>query len=112
MMKQKKPQNVMGNMNAVENEQILDSDFAYVERKGDIHDAKLQTKPTTFAKDALKRFAKNKSSVVGAVIIGILLIGSFASFFSPYDIDAPHANETFIEPKLFNAGTGFWDDFA
>ena len=84
-------------------------EFVNQEAGGKIHDAKLQTKPTTFAKDALKRFAKNKSSVVGAIIIGVLLIGSFASFFSPYDIDAPHANETFIEPKLFNAGTGFWD---
>ena len=74
-----------------------------------IHDQKLETKPTTFAKDALKRFVKNKSSVVGAVIIGILLAGSFLSFLSPYDIRNPHADESLLPAKIFDSGTGFWD---
>ena len=42
-----------------------------------IHDSKFETKPTTFAKDAFKRFCKNKSSVVGAIIVGLLLLFSF-----------------------------------
>ena len=74
-----------------------------------IHDQKFETKPTTFAKDALRRFRKNKSSVVGAIIIGILLLGSFLSFLSPYDIRSAHTDETLLPPKLFSAGTHWWD---
>ena len=60
-----------------------------------IHDEALKTKPTTFAKDALKRFAKNKSSVVGAIIIGILLLGSFTlPFITGHDI------KTFAESQI------------
>ena len=51
-----------------------------------IHDQKFETRPTTFARDAFKRFCKNKSSVVGAIIIGVLLMGSFLSFLSNVDI--------------------------
>ena len=98
----------------LENEQVQQFDpamFELVNKDGNvkIHDQKLETKPTTFAKDALKRFAKNKSSVVGAVIIGVLLMGSFLSFLSPYDIRNPHADESLLPAKLFPAGTGWWD---
>ncbi len=74
-----------------------------------IHDQKFETKPTTFAKDALKRFAKNKSSVVGACIIGALLFGSFLSLFSPHNIKKVNSDETLLPAKIFKAGTGWWD---
>lgn len=74
-----------------------------------IHDAKFETKATTFARDALKRFVKNKSSVVGAVIIGVLLLGSFLSVFSPHNIKVASADETLLPGKVFKAGTGWWD---
>ena len=75
-----------------------------------IHDEALKTKPTTFAKDALKRFAKNKSSVVGAIIIGILLLGSFTlPYITGYNIKTPQSDLGLLGPKLFNAGTGWWD---
>ena len=48
---------------------VTDSDFVYVQKDEHIHDKKFQTKPTTFFKDALRRFAKNKSSVIGAIIL-------------------------------------------
>ena len=85
--------------------------FEYVSSKDEfIHDEALKTKPTTFAKDALKRFAKNKSSVVGAIIIGILLLGSFTlPYITGHDIKTPHADLSLMTPKLFKAGTGFWD---
>ena len=91
--------------------QIDPSQFELVNVDTDtkIHDQKLETKATTFAKDALKRFAKNKSSVVGATIIGLLLLGSFASIFSPHDIKTANADETLLPPKLFKTGTGWWD---
>ena len=79
------------------------------DKDSQIHDEKFKTKPTTFAKDAFKRFCKNKSSVVGAVIIGILLLGSFLSTFSPYDIRNSHTDQSLLTPKLFDTGFGFWD---
>ena len=87
------------------------SKFTLVNKNKDakIHDQKFETKPTTFAKDAFKRFCKNKSSVVGAIIVGILLIGSFLSFLSPYDIRSAQAYAQLLPAKLFEAGTGWWD---
>ena len=84
--------------------------FELVERTETIHDKKLETKATTFAKDALKRFAKNKSSVVGAVIIAVLLLGSFIiPAVSPYPTSGSYISQSLLPPKLFKAGTGFWD---
>ena len=37
-------------------------DFQLVNENKKISDVKFETKPTTFLKDAVKRFAKNKSS--------------------------------------------------
>ena len=74
-----------------------------------IHDQKFETRPTTFARDAFKRFCKNRSSVVGAIIIGVLLMGSFLSFLSPYDIRTAQAYCAKLPGKVFDAGTGFWD---
>lgn len=86
------------------------SDFTFVQAEKELKDQKLERKPTTFFKDALKRFRKNKSSVAGAVILGIIaLLTIFVPIISQSDIDTTHAYETLLEPKLFPAGTGFWD---
>ena len=64
---------------ALDNEIVFEAnDFQFVQKDKKIHDTKFETKTTTFAKDAFKRFCKNKSSVVGAIIIGLLLLGSLA----------------------------------
>lgn len=84
--------------------------FELVNVGSGISDHKFDSKPTTFVKDAFKRFCKNKSSVVAAVILGILLFLSIiVPLFSVNDINRVSANERFLEPKLFPAGTGFWD---
>ena len=57
--------------------ELSDNDFEFVQKEKSIHDVKFKTKPTTFMKDAFKRFCKNKSSVVAACILGILLVFSF-----------------------------------
>ncbi|MDE6655434.1 MAG: ABC transporter permease [Anaeroplasmataceae bacterium] len=75
-----------------------------------IHDSKFETKPTTFAKDAFKRFCKNKSSVVGAIIVGLLLLFSFILPLAiPHDISKPNLSQAYMPSKLFPTGTGFWD---
>ena len=85
-------------------------DFVLVQNDIRITDKKLETKPTTFFKDALRRFGKNKSSVVGFIILSILiLLAIFVPIISPYDIDTVKSEEKFLEPKLFDAGFGFWD---
>lgn len=84
--------------------------FELVGDKRVLHDVKLDTKPTTFLKDSFKRFCKNKSSVVAAVILGILILFSiFVPLFSTRSTDTVSTGEQFLEPKLFEAGTGFWD---
>jgi len=89
---------------------INNDDFDLVQKDTHIHDTKLETKPTTFFKDAMKRFRKNKSSVAGGIILGVIVLLAFILPFAlPYEIDAPLTSETFLEPKLFSAGTGWWD---
>ncbi|MCR5332099.1 MAG: ABC transporter permease [Lachnospiraceae bacterium] len=87
-----------------------DDDFVMVQKDTRIKDKKLETKPTTFFKDAMKRFAKNKSSVVGGIILGILVVMSIVvPIVITDDIDNVKSSERFLAPKLFEAGTGFWD---
>ena len=90
--------------------QFRDDDFQLIQEDIRIMDTKLETKPTTFFKDALRRFRKNKSSVAGAYILTILiLLAIFVPIFSPYNIEQVSTSEGFLAPKLFKAGTGFWD---
>ena len=92
-------------------DEFTEFDFQYVHADKDtkIHDEEFKSKPTTFAKDALRRFAKNKASVVGAVIIGILLLGSFLSGLSPYKINEADAGYGLMLPKIRDGGDGWWD---
>lgn len=90
--------------------QFRADDFVLTQENIRIMDTKLETKPTTFMKDAFRRFCKNKSSVVGAIILGILiLMAIFVPALSPFDIEHVNTTEAFLAPKLFEAGTGFWD---
>lgn len=93
------------------NEFTLTEDaFTLVQSDVSIHDKKFETKPTTFVKDAFRRFCKNKSSIVGAIIILIIfLLAIFVPIFNGNDVKNTHPSETLIVPKLFKAGTGFWD---
>ena len=86
------------------------SDFELAQENKKIYDAKFETKPTTFLKDSLKRFAKNKSSIVASFILGIIvLLAIVVPMVSPYDIDTIKKSEQLLAPKLFESGTGFWD---
>lgn len=53
---------------------IPKSEFTFVDRSGDIHDKKLETKPIGYFKDVWLRFCRNKSSVVAAIIILMLVL--------------------------------------
>lgn len=93
--------------------EIQEGDFKLVQTDIKLHDEAMQSKPTTFIKDAFKRFAKNKSSIVGAVVLGIIILGAiFIPVISQADIDptsVANAYQTKLFPKAFEAGTGWWD---
>lgn len=97
---------------------ISADDFRFVQQDEHIHDVKFTTKPTTFFKDAMRRFSKNHSSVVGGIILGFLFILSIILPIEgvlPFNVDIQSADatnlnyETNLPAKLFEAGTGFWD---
>ena len=94
-------------------EKITDADFELVEVDSSVHEQKFQTKPTTFFKDSLRRFRKNKSSVVAAYILGGLLLLSFlVPVIDKSDLSDENPNlayEKYLAPKLFKSGTGWWD---
>ena len=94
----------------IEDADISQDDFVLTQVDSTVHEQKFQTKPTTFLKDSIKRFGKNKSSVVAAYILGALLLMSFiVPLVDPSNTKGAHQYETYLAPKLFKAGTGFWD---
>lgn len=99
----------------VNDPEISKDDFKLVQVDAKIHDQKFQTKPTTFLKDCFKRFCKNKSSVVASFILGILFVLSIiipatCKTSEAHEIGEQHVHPyIYLEPKLFPAGTGFWD---
>ena len=53
---------------STDGEELDSSSFSFVQQDKKIHDTKFVTRPTTFLKDAFRRFRKSKSSVVGGII--------------------------------------------
>ncbi len=87
--------------------EVTKEDFELVNGESKIHDKGFDTKPTTFFKDAMKRFSKNHSSVVGAIIIGILIL---MAIFVPIIDKNPVSTspyQTLMAPRLFSKGN-FW----
>ena len=98
---------------AARDPEIKAEDFTLQQADKEIHEQKFQTKPTTFLKDSLKRFKKNKSSVVAAYILGILISISVVTIIvnkaTGYDVTKGDAQYAYLQPRLFSGGTGFWD---
>ena len=80
--------------------------FALVNENKKLHDKELVTKPVGFFRDAMGRFAKNKGSIVGAVVIGILvLFALIVPIFSQYTVSYQDTYYRYTLPKLFNSET-------
>ena len=89
-----------------------EDDFELKQMDVRLTDVKMKSKPTTFFKDALRRFTKNKSSVVGAVILGTILLLTLilpSAMTTNITISTSSMLQTYLPPKLFDSGTGFWD---
>ena len=104
-------------INSANLEVIEKSDFEFVQTDEKLHDQKFETKPVSFLKDSIRRFAKNKASIVGGCIILLIIL---FSIFGPLTVQSSDAfkadfpngyDATFknVLPKAFEAGTGFWD---
>ena len=92
---------------------ISSEKFVFHSTGDNLHDKKLDTKPVTYFRDALNRFAKNKASIVAAVIIAILvLFALIGPLCSTYTVAYEDASYAYVLPKnnLFrNLGIPFWD---
>ncbi len=97
-------------MKQIDINNIAPEKFAFVQTNVSLNDKMLKTKPVGYFKDAWRRFKKNKSSIVGMVIIVLLLLFAvFGPIFSRYkvsDFDGYYNNTL---PKLFSDAGGFWD---
>ncbi len=91
-------------------EEITDSDFVLSQADAKIHDTKFETKPTTFFKDAMKRFCKNRSSVVAAgILLVIIAMAIIVPFADSNDINTPVGDAKYLPPKWFDNANGFMD---
>lgn len=94
------------------NEYKISSDsFEFVHLDETLHDSKLDSKPFSFMKDAMRRFAKNKGSVVaGCIILFLILLAIFAPIISPYDLGQTNNVYQNKPPMIASlANSGFWD---
>ena len=90
---------------------VTDSDFVYVQKDEHIHDKKFQTKPTTFFKDAMKRFVKNKSSVVAAgILAALILMAIIVPVADRNDITTNSMDMQYLPPKWFSGDMGGFMD--
>lgn len=91
--------------------QIPKEKLQFVQREERIHDLKFDTKPVGYFLDAWYRFRKNKSSVVAAIVILILMLYAiFVPIFSSYGFLFMDPYYSYALPKCeLTAKLGFWD---
>ena len=93
-------------MNEKNFDQIPASAFEFVPMEGRMHDKKLDSKPVSYFRDAFNRFCRNKSSVVAACIILVLVLYSILvpwlceTTYSKALTDTNYLNYTKLPPKL------------
>ena len=87
--------------------------FVFHSTDGNLHDAKLETKPLTYFQDAFKRFCRNKASILASIVIlCLILFAIFGPVISPYTVAYQDEFYKFCLPKnnlCYNMGLGFWD---
>ena len=87
--------------------------FEFAQLDSNMHDEKFKTKARGYFADALIRFKKNKSSVIAAFIIGLLVIFAIVSpIISPYtvrDKDNDYQKYPPFVESIANLGIGLLD---
>ena len=78
--------------------------FALVNENKRLKDKELVTKPVGYFKDAFRRFARNKGSLVAACVIGVLVLYAIiVPIFSPYYVAYEDTYFRNCLPKIFNS---------
>jgi oligopeptide transport system permease protein len=92
-------------------EDLPQEKFVIIERKEKIHDSDLQTKPVGYFQDAMRRFAKNKGSVVCMFILLLLVLYAIiAPEVSKYGVSTKDGYYAYALPKLSTSfDLGFWN---
>ena len=92
---------------------ISSEKFVFHKTDGNLHDKKLETKPISYFRDALNRFARNKASIGAFVIIVILLLFAvIGPMVSSYTVSYTDGYYKFTLPKnqlFYDLGIPFWD---
>ncbi len=92
---------------------ISSEKFVFHNHGENLHDKKLETKPVSYFRDALNRFARNKASILAAFIIAILLLFAILGpLFTPYWVAYEDSHYSFCLPKnqlFYDLGIPFWD---
>ena len=92
---------------------ISSEKFVFRSQGERLHDKKLETKPISYMRDAMNRFAKNKASIVATFIIGILILFAVVGpLLTPYTVAYADNNYSLVKPKnelFYNLGIHFWD---
>ncbi len=92
-------------------EPIPKEKFQFVQRDQKLHDKELATKPVGYFQDAMRRFARNKGSVICAVIIAILVLYAIlAPMLSKFSPSVKDPYYSYALPKLTTRyDLGFWN---
>ena len=79
------------------NKSIPAEKFTFVQKDAVLKDKKLDTKARSYLADALIRFKKNKSSVVAAIILLILVLYAIiVPFISPYKVSDKDPDKRYV----------------
>ena len=70
--------------------ELSDNDFEFVQKEKSIHDVKFKTKPTTFMKDAFKRFCISSTKTIDSL--------SFITY--SYKFAVPRCNQHYLPLNL------------
>ena len=94
-------------------EHIPQEKFRFVQEDARLHDQKLETESRSFFADAMRRFAKNKSSVIAAWILLFLilyaLLAPVISRYSVRDMDKRYVNYPAYVPSIAKMNIGILD---
>lgn len=93
--------------------QISKEKFVFHNANERLHDKKLETKPVSYLQDAFRRFARNKASIVAAIIIGFLILFAvFGPMLTPYQVKDKDQYYAYCLPRnefFYKNGIHFWD---
>jgi len=82
-------------------EQMSPENFEFVQMGEKIYDKKFETKPIGYFKDAMIRFAKNRTNVFASVILGIIILCSiFIPIFSNKNAEIQESRLAYLPPRI------------